>query len=87
MLAKMISNCYHANMSKRDKLVKRITAGSEVSFTEAVNLLTDLGYTHRIHGSHHHFKKAGLPIITIVFRDPIHRDAVKDLKKALEIGD
>ena len=71
-------------MSKYQKLTKRIEAGQDISFSEALKLLVDLGYTYTIKGSHHTFRKPDYQRVTIVKRNPIHRDAVQDIKTILE---
>jgi predicted RNA binding protein YcfA (HicA-like mRNA interferase family) len=73
-------------MSKHEKLLKRIEERKEISFSEAQNLLIGLGYSEKSRGSHHSFRKAGRETITIKKQDPINKEAVKDLKQALQEG-
>ena len=71
-------------MSKRAKLIAKINKGQDISFTEAKNILESLGYACVATGSHHTFRKAGCDKITIVYRNPIHKDALKELAKLLK---
>jgi predicted RNA binding protein YcfA (HicA-like mRNA interferase family) len=50
-------------MSKFDKLLQKILSGSSdanVEFVELCNLLSVLGFTERVKGSHHIFTKDGI---------------------------
>ena len=46
-------------MSKFEKLVDRIFNGKNVSYDDAANLLSKLGFQFEIRGSHHTFRKPG----------------------------
>jgi hypothetical protein len=50
-------------MSKFDKLLQKILSGgsdANVDFVELCNLLSVLGFTERVKGSHHIFTKDGI---------------------------
>ena len=70
-------------MAKRDKLEQRIQNLQAVRFDEAARLMKDLGFTERVRGSHHSFSKPGAQTITIKRREPIHKDAVRDLRRII----
>ena len=73
-------------MGKREKLINKIIGLGNISFKEAEGLLKDYGYVEGSSGSHHTFRKKGRPSVTIVYRNPhIHREAVRDLKRIIEI--
>lgn len=48
-------------MSKRDKLIQKILKGDNVTYSDAKNILTELGYELDVTGSHHNFRKEGQP--------------------------
>ena len=71
-------------MSKHDKLIQKIETLKYVSFSEAQKLLEGLGYSEKSTGLHHSFRKPNCETITIKKRDPIHKEAVKELRKILK---
>lgn len=50
---------YHSIMSKFEKIKAKIKNRQSVSYAEAENVLTKLGFTVRSKGSHHVFTKDG----------------------------
>ena len=48
-------------MSKFEKIKAKIINGQSVSYSEAENVLTRIGFTVRSKGSHHVFAKDGYP--------------------------
>ena len=56
-------------MSRREKLIKQITAGKSISYSEAEKILIELGFKLTIRGSHHIFRKDGYPLnVTLKMR-------------------
>ena len=51
-------------MSRRDKFLADLLSGSkdnQIRFDALCNLLDSLGFAHTINGSHHIFRRPGLP--------------------------
>ena len=71
-------------MSKRDKLIARVMRGQDVQFEEAQKLLESFGFVGIAKGSHHTFRKEDSEKITIVYRNPIHKDAVKEIAQIIK---
>ena len=62
-------------MSRRGELVRRILGGradAGIRFADLRGLLHSLGFAERIRGSHHVFRKAGVPERINLQRDGAH---------------
>lgn len=71
-------------MSSFDKLIQKILAGSQVSYKDVEKLMSNLGYTLTIRGSHHNFRKDGYMAITLKRRNHFHHYQYKDLQEVLK---
>ena len=78
-------------MSKQDKLLAKVLSGKSdagIRFADLCGLLTYLGFTLRIRGSHHHFRKAGFDDINL---QSAGKDAkpyqVKQVREILQQGE
>lgn len=72
-------------MSRAEKLIKRILAGSLVSYDEAEKLLFSLGFLMKSEGSHHVFRKKGYAKnISIKKRSQLLPYQIKDLREVLK---
>jgi predicted RNA binding protein YcfA (HicA-like mRNA interferase family) len=72
-------------MSKFEKLVQKILNGKNVSYQEAESLLLNLGFTLKIAGSHHIFRKLGYPkTISIKKRKILYDYQIDALREVLK---
>lgn len=59
-------------MSKHDKTIQQIQSGSadsNIKFKDMLSLLTSLGFVVRVKGSHHIFRKNGVPELVNIQKD------------------
>jgi len=70
-------------MSSIEKLILKILAGSFISYADAERLLLNLGYTLKIRGSHHGFRKLGYSNIILKRRSQLLPYQIKELQEAL----
>ena len=71
-------------MSKLEKLIQKIFARQQVSYSDAEKILLGLGYELKIRGSHHVFRKDGYKHVTIKTRPQLLPYQLKDLEEALK---
>ena len=78
-------------MSKQDKLLAKVLSGKSdaaVRFGDLCALLTQLGFTLRVRGSHHYFSKEGFDHINL---QAAGKDAkpyqVKQVREILQRGE
>lgn len=71
-------------MSKLEKLIEKILNGKNVSYIEAENILSKLGFQLEVRGSHHTFRKPGYPRnISLKIRPQLLQYQVDMLKEVL----
>lgn len=70
-------------MTITDKLIQKIFNGTQVSYSDVEKILFMLGYTLKIRGSHHGFRKPGFTPITIKKRTQLLPYQIKDIQEAL----
>ncbi len=72
-------------MSKLQKLIAKILEGRMVSFDEAENVLTQLGFKKRVKGSHHVFVKADyIKNVSIKRRPELLAYQIRELREVLK---
>jgi len=71
-------------VSKIDKLISKVLEGRAVSYNEAQSLLTSLGFSLEVSGSHHVFRKKGYARnVSIKRRSQLLPYQCRDLKEVL----
>lgn len=72
-------------MSKLEKLIAKILNGKNLTYSDAENVLLFLGFTLKIHASHHIFRKPQYHrTISIKKRSQLLKYQVDDLKEVLK---
>jgi predicted RNA binding protein YcfA (HicA-like mRNA interferase family) len=72
-------------MSKREKLIQKIMDGRNVSYDEAETILSHLGFSVEVTGSHHVFRKNGYSKnVSLKIRAELKNYQIKLLKEVLE---
>lgn len=71
-------------MSKREKLIEQIKSGKVVDFDDVHLLLTKLGFTYRIAGSHYTYVRAPYVIVIAKHGKQLKRAYLEDVKDLLE---
>lgn len=72
-------------MSKFEKLILKIQNGKNISYDEAETLLSMLGFTCKVKGSHHVFRKPSyLQTVSIKKRSQLLAYQIDDLKEVLK---
>jgi predicted RNA binding protein YcfA (HicA-like mRNA interferase family) len=72
-------------MSKLQKLIEKLLNGRNVSFDEAENILTHLGFKKRVNGSHHvFFKEDYEKNVSIKRRSQLLSYQISDLREVLK---
>lgn len=72
-------------MSNREKLIQKILAGNQaISFDEAKNLLLWLGFSEKVSGSHHVFRKKGFEnTVSLKIRPQLLRYQIDNIREVL----
>ena len=72
-------------MTKKDKLIRKIREGHQVSYEEAETLLKFLGFEVDSEGSHHVFRKVSYPgNMSLKKRSQLKSYQIKLLQEAIE---
>jgi predicted RNA binding protein YcfA (HicA-like mRNA interferase family) len=70
-------------MNKRQNLIERIHTQSDVTIEEIENLLSYLGFSCTVRGSHHVFRKQGFNHLTIPRKKPVKKPYLRELSAIL----